>query len=164
MSRLVDRDDREGELALGLERAQADDAGRRLLGAADDLAELVAALLVEHADDVGAVVHRQLRAVVDGGLDVRVVRVVVLAADGEDGDPVLLHERRGDVVLRRERVRRAEDDVGAPRGQRPREVGGLGRHVQAGGDADAVERPLALEPLADRRRAPASAGRPTRCG
>ena len=69
--RLVDGDDREGELAVGLQRPQADDAGRRLLGAADDLGELVAALPVEHADHVGAVVHRELRAVVDGRLDVR---------------------------------------------------------------------------------------------
>ena len=35
--RLVDGDDRIGELALGLERLQPDHAGRRLLGAADDL-------------------------------------------------------------------------------------------------------------------------------
>ena len=41
--RLVDGDDREAELALGLERLQADDAGRRLLGAGDDVAELLAA-------------------------------------------------------------------------------------------------------------------------
>ena len=38
---------------------------------------------VQDADDVGAVVHRDLRAVVDRRVDVRVVGVVVLAADGE---------------------------------------------------------------------------------
>ena len=41
--RLVDRDHREAELALALERLQPDDAGRRLLRARDDVAELLAA-------------------------------------------------------------------------------------------------------------------------
>ena len=39
---------------------------------------------VQDADHVGAVVHREVRLVVDRGLDVRVVRVVVLALDRED--------------------------------------------------------------------------------
>jgi hypothetical protein len=69
---------------------------------------------VEDADHVGAVVHREVRLVVDGRLDVGVVRVVVLALDREDGHVVLGHERRGDVVLGRERVRGAEDDVAPP--------------------------------------------------
>ena len=51
-------------------------------------AELLA-LRMEDADDVGAIVHRDLRAVVDGRRDVRVVGVVVLALDGEDGHAVL---------------------------------------------------------------------------
>ena len=38
-----------------------------------------------------------------------------------------------------------------PAFERAREVGGLGRDVQAGGDAVAGERLLALEALADRR-------------
>ena len=147
---LVDRDDREGELALGLERLEPDDAGRRLLGPAEDLAQLVATVLVQDADHVGPVVHRQLRPVVDRGRDVRVVRLVVLAADGEDGNAVLGDERCGHVVLRGERVRRAEHDVGASRLQRAGEVRGLRRDVEAGRDADAVQRPLLLETLADR--------------
>ena len=148
--RLVDGDDREAELALGLEGLQADDAGGRLLRAGDHVAELLAARGVQHADHVGAVVHREVRLVVDRCLDVRVVRVVILALDGEARDVVLVHERRGDVVLCRERVRRAQHDVGAAGLQRPHEVRGLGRHVQAGRDAVAGERLLALEALADR--------------
>ncbi len=148
---LVDGDDREGELSLGLERPQADDAGRGLLGPADDVAELVAPLLVQHADDVGAVVHRQLRAMVDRGLDVGVVRVVVLAADGVDGDPVLLDQGRRYVVLRRERIRGAEDDVGPARVRACAPGWRSPGHVEAGGDTKTVERPLALEALADGR-------------
>src|SRR5205085_6180696 len=82
--RLVDGDDREAELALRLEGLEPDDARRRLLGAGDDLAELLAPRRVEDADHVSAVVHREVRLVVDGCLDVRVVGVVVLAFDRED--------------------------------------------------------------------------------
>ena len=163
-ARLVDGDDREAELAVALQRPQPDDAGRRLLGPGDHVAELLAAGRVEDPDHVGAVVHRHVRAVVDRRLEVLVVRVVVLALDRERRDPVCVDERRGDVVLGRERVRGAEHDLGAARLERPHEVRGLGRDMEAGGDAVAGERLLALEALADRDRAPASAGRPTRCG
>jgi hypothetical protein len=104
---------------------------------------------VKDADHIGAVVHRQVRLVVDSRLDVRVVRVVVLALDRKARDVVLVDERRGDVVLRRERIGRAQHDVRAARLQRPHQVGGLGRHVQAGGDAVAAQRLLALEALPD---------------
>ena len=40
-------------------------------------------------------------------------------------------------------------DLGAARLERAHEVGGLGRDVEAGRDAQAFERPLALEALAD---------------
>ena len=83
-ARVVHGDHRERERAVGLHRLQPDDAGGRLLHAGDDVAELLAAGAVENADHVGAVVHRQLRLVVDGRLDVAVVRVVVLALDRED--------------------------------------------------------------------------------
>ncbi len=148
--RLVDGDDREAELALRLERLQTDHAGGRLLGAGDDVAELLAPRRVEDADHVGAVVHGQVRLVVDGRLDVRVVGVVILTLDGEDGDVVLLDERRCDVVLSRQRIRGAQHDVGAARLQRPHQVRRLRRDVQARGDAVAGEGLVLLEPVADR--------------
>ena len=116
----------------------------------DDVAELVAPVRVKDADHVGAVVHRQMRLVIDRRLDVLVVRVVVLALDRERRDLVAVDERRRDVVLRGERVRRAQHHVGAAGLQGAGQVRGLGRHVQAGGDAVAGERLLALEALADR--------------
>ena len=64
-------------------------------------------------------------------------------------DPVLGDERGRDVVLGRERVGRREHDLRAARLERPHQVGGLGRDVEARADAQAVERPVALEPLAD---------------
>ena len=65
------------------------------------------------------------------------------------GDPVLGDERGRDVVLGRQRVRGREHDLGAAGLERAHQVGGLGRDVEARPDAQAVERPLALEPLAD---------------
>ena len=49
----------------------------------------VAALFVQGADQVGAVVHGHVRLVVEGGVDVLVVGLVVFALDGEDGDFVV---------------------------------------------------------------------------
>ncbi len=123
----------------------------RLLHPAEDVAELLPAMRMEDPDHVGAVVHRQLGLVVDGRLDVAVVGVVVLALDREDRDVELLDESGGDVVLGRERVRGAEHDVGAAGLQRPHQVRGLARHVQAGRDPVAGERLLGLEAVADRR-------------
>ena len=106
-------------------------------------------LLWSSDDEVAAVVHRELRVGVRDRVEVRVVGVAVLAAPGVDGDAVLRHERRRDVVLGRQRVARREHDLRAAGLERAHEVGRLGRDVQAGADAQAVERPLALEPLAD---------------
>ena len=66
---------------------------------------------------------------VDRGLDVAVVRVVVLVLDREDGDPVLVDEGGGDVVLGRERVGSAgaRRPPGPP--SRSDEVRRLRRHV-----------------------------------
>ena len=147
--RLVDRDDREAEGAVGGHRAEADHAGRRLLGAGQDLLDLVRSIAVEQRHQVAAVVHGQLRAGVGDRVEVRVVGVPVLAATGEHADPVLGDERGGHVVLGRERVAGGQDHVGAAGLERPHQVGRLGGHVQAGADAEAGERSLALEPLAD---------------
>ena len=60
---------------------------------------------------------------------------------GSSGVPVGADDDRGGgVVLRREDVARAPADVGAERGQRLDEHGGLDRHVQRAGDARALER------------------------
>ncbi len=51
-------------------------------------------------DEVGAVVHRDVRLVFQGGDDVLVIGVGVLAADGVDVNAEVLHQAGGDVVLR----------------------------------------------------------------
>ena len=82
-------------------------------------------------------------------VDVRVVGCVVLAADGVDADTVVVDERGGDVVLRAQRVARAEHQVGTSGAQRAHQVRGLGGDVEAGAYAHALERLLLLETLAN---------------
>ena len=94
--RLVDRDDRELERAVLRHRAEPDHAGGGLLGAGDHVVEQLAAALVQLGNEVGAVVHRDLRARVEHGLDMRVVPGRILALDGVCRDPVLARERRRD--------------------------------------------------------------------
>jgi hypothetical protein len=77
-------------------------------------AAMSGALAVQHADDVGAVVHGDVGPVVDAGVDVAVVGLVVLALDGVDAHAVLLDQGGGDRVLRAQRIGGAEHDVGAP--------------------------------------------------
>ena len=146
---LVDRDDREPELPVGGHRPQADDPGGRLFRPGVDLRDLVRALGVEQVHEVAAVVHRQLRMRVGDRPKVRVVRLVVLATPGERRDAVLGDQRGRDVVLGRQRVARGEHDLRAAGLERAHQVGGLGRDVEARADAQAVERPVALEALAD---------------
>ena len=147
--RLVDRDDRKAQRAVARHGAQPDHAGGRLLGAGDHVLEQLAATLVQLRDEVGAVVHRDLRARVEHRLDVSVIARGVLALDGERRDPVLARERRGHGILRGQRIARAEADLGAARLEGDREVCGLAGDVQACAETQTLERPLARESLAD---------------
>ena len=89
-------------------------------------------------------------AVLQRLVDVLVVRLVVLALDRERRDAVLGDQRGGDVVLRAERVAGAERELGAAVAQRERQVRRLGGDVEAGREADAAQRLLLREALADR--------------
>ena len=104
---------------------------------------------VEQRHEVAAVVHRQLRVGVGDRFEVGVVGVPVLAASGVDGDPVLGDQRGRDVVLGGQRVGGGQDDVRATGLERAHQVRRLGRDVQARPDPQPVERPVALEALAD---------------
>src|SRR5207245_7223020 len=68
----------------------------------------------------------------------------------EGGDALVQDEGRGDVILRGERIAGAETNLGSPRGERAGQIGGLGRHMQAGGDPDPREWSLSAESLAYR--------------
>ena len=104
---------------------------------------------MEGPNDVGAVIHRDVGLMRNGGANVLVVRLVVLALDREDLDAVIAHEVGGDIVLRREWVRGAERHVGATGLERNGEVRGFRRDVQTGGDTLSLERTLLGEPRLD---------------
>ena len=139
--RLVDRDDGIAEPALRRHGPHADHAGGGLLGPTLHAIEQLRSLGVERGHQVGAIVHRHLRPVIQRRRDVPVVGVAVLAFDGD--------QRGRDVILRGERIARAEHHVGSARCQRPHQVRGLGGDVQAGADSPALERPLRGESLAN---------------
>ncbi len=92
--RVVDGDDREFQRAVFGHGAEADHAGGGFFGAADDVLEQIGALGEELRDEVGAVVHGDLRLVVESGGDVRVVGGVVLTFDGVGGDVVVASRGR----------------------------------------------------------------------
>ncbi len=146
---IVDGDDGEVEDALPGHGVEADDASGGFLGAADDAFEAVAALGVENGDQIAAVVHGDLGLVVNGGHDVLVVGVVVLALDGIGLDIEVAGQRGGDVVLCGEGVGGAEGDVSTAVAEGDHEVGGLGGDVETGSDAEALEGLILDEILAD---------------
>ena len=67
-----------------------------------------------------------------GGADVLVIGGVVLPLDGIDRDAVVDDQRGGHVVLSRERVRGAEDEIGSAVRERARQVRGLAGDMETG--------------------------------
>ena len=100
-------------------------------------------------NNVGSVIHGEMRAMSDRGLDVPVVGGVVFALDGKRWDAFMLDQGRGDIILRAEGIRCAEPDVRTAGFQGNGEIGGFRRYVQASGDPHALERLLPFEAVAD---------------
>ena len=147
--RVVHGHDGIGQDPLAGHAREADDAGGRFLRAADDAGKKIPLLRVQHRDQVGPVVHGQVRPAFERRQDVAVVSVVVLALDREHGDAVVLDQGGRDSVLGGERIAAAQPHLRASGGKGAGEVGGLGRHVKAGRQAQALEGLLAREALAD---------------
>ena len=147
--RVVDGDDGELKLAGRGHRTQADDAGGCLFRAADDILQQVAALGVQHGDEVHAVIHRDVRLDVEHAVQMAVVLLSRLALDGVDRHLVVGHQRGGDVVLRAQRVGRGQRHLGTTGQQDAHEVRRLRGHVHGRGHADALERLFPLEALLD---------------
>ena len=118
---------------------------------------------VRERDQVGAVVERDLRPGGDQRRDAVGVGGGVLAVAGMDLG-ALGDERGRDLVLRRERVGRAQAGARAAGDQRADEVGGLARDVQAGRDTQPLERPRLPRSARGSSAGPASGRRPSRSG
>ena len=94
--RVVDGNDRHTQRPVRGHRLEAEDTGGRLFGRANDL--YVTTIGMQHSCEIGAIIHRDGRRVVEYGIDVLVVGVVVLAANREHRDP-LGDKSRSDVIL-----------------------------------------------------------------
>src|SRR6185312_11097596 len=86
---------------------------RSLFGAANHAVERVLPLGKQNADQISAVVHRDVRFVINRGQNVVVVGLVVLALDGENRNAVVAYQAGGDIILRGERIRSAKHNVRA---------------------------------------------------
>jgi hypothetical protein len=148
--RVVGRDDRERERALGGHPAQPDHAGRGRLASAPYLLQQGRRPRVQRVHQVAAVVDDQVgrpgAVEPQGQLDVAVVAGPVHPGPGEDRDPVPDGERRGDVVLGGQRVGGGQADRRPARAQQPQQHRRLGRDVQARRDGQPVKGPLVGEP------------------
>ena len=146
--RVVDCDHGNPQLTLGGERLETDDPGRGLLGRTDDLE--VTPLGVEELGEVGAVVHGHGRPIVEHRVEMLVVGLGGLAADGVDRD-ALGHQGGSHVVLGGQRVGSGEERLrtAVPQGQH--QVGRLRGDVETGGDDMPFQRTLLEEALADGR-------------
>ena len=109
----------------------------------------VAAVVQNH---VGAFALRALLAEVEDAVGVVPIVLQRLALDGEHGRAAG-GNRGGGVVLRAENVARGPAHVGAQRLQGFDQHGGLDRHVQAAGDARALQGLFLGEFIADRHQA-----------
>ncbi len=99
--RVVHGDDGIFEGAVLGHSTQADDPRGGLLGAADYAGHEVEALGDQQGHQIGAVVHGDLRLVLQSSGEMRIVRLVVLALNGKRRDAVVLHQAGSDLVLRR---------------------------------------------------------------
>ena len=135
--------DREGQRAGRRHPAQPGDPGRRGLAAAGHSRQQLGALGVQRVHQVAAVVHDQVGRAVQGAVQMGVVRLPVDARSRADEHPGLTRQRRRDVVLSRQRVRRGEVDPPPAGRDQPDQDGRLRRDVQAGRDRAPGERPLA---------------------
>ena len=148
--RVVGSDHRELKLALIGERAQAMDARRRLLRAADDTREQFTALRVQHVHEVASVVDDEVRLDVERLVDEGVVLLRRAVMPSEDVQTVL-DERCGHIVLCRQRVTARDGDLRTGMVEDLRHVGRLGLEVQCDDHLLARERLRDGEFLIDSR-------------
>src|SRR5437016_1530656 len=146
---IVHRDNGEAQHAFFGHGAQADHSRSGLFSAADHAVQRVFPLGVQHRHQVGAIIHRDMGFVIDGRHDVVVVAVAVLTLDGEYRNVVFAHQAGGYVVLRGQRIRGTENDVGSPIPKRNCQVGGFRGDMQAGGNAYSLQRQILDELLED---------------
>src|SRR5450631_879926 len=78
---------------------QSNYASGRLFGSTNHVRQFRLALGVQHGYEVRAIVHGELRFVIDRRHNVRIVGIVVLAFDRKNGNVVVAHQTGGYVIL-----------------------------------------------------------------
>ncbi len=146
---VIHRHDGKLQHAFLRHRPQPDHAGSSLFRPANHAFQRVGALGVQNRHQVSAIIHRDVRLVIDRRQNVVVVSVVVLALDGEDRNALIAHQAGRNIILRGERIRRAQHNVGSAVAQADRQVRRLRRNVQARRDANAFQRLVLDEFFAD---------------
>ena len=84
--------------------AEADHAGGGLLCAGDDSIHYVPTFRQGSGDEIGAVIHGEVRLMIERAEDVRIIRIVIFALNREGRDVVVANQRGGNIVLRAKRV------------------------------------------------------------
>src|SRR5260370_14712951 len=128
--RVVHGNDRMLQRAVLGHRAEADHAGGGFFRSGDYVGDEVGALGEQHGDQVRAVIHSELRLVLEGGAQVRIVSVVILSLDGESRNVVVALERGGAFVLRRQWIGGPDHAVGAAVSYRNPEISGVAGFMQ----------------------------------
>ena len=147
--RVIDRYHGVAQHAIFRHGAQTNHAGGCFLGPGQHPLQRVLALGVEDGNEVAPVVHRQVRLMIDGRHDVRVITVVVLAFDGVGRNPIVMRQRSGHVVLCGQWIGGAERNISAAVSKGNHQIRRLTGHVQACGHAHSLQRLVFDEFLAD---------------
>ena len=126
---VVDSDDRVSQLAFRREAVETDHSGCRLLCPAYDAIEHIRPGRMERGYQIGAIVHRDVGLVVQGGVEVFVVGLVVLTVNGICCDTVLGYQGRSHGVLGAQGVAGAEHHLSPTVAHRDYKVSCLRRDV-----------------------------------
>src|SRR5262249_17460868 len=97
---------------------------------------------MQQAHEVSAVIHRDGWPALEYRTQMTVVGVAIFVVNGVGRNVVFLNQRRGNIVLGRERVRRTAEYFRAAGLERAQQVGGFASDVQARAEALALEREL----------------------
>ena len=146
---VVHSDDRELQHAIGGHGLEPNHAGGRFFSRADQGLYQVGAVFENCRNQVGTIVHSDLRVVIERGLQVAVVGCIVFALDRKNRDFLIGHQRCRNIILGRERVRGGQHYIGTADGQHLHQIRRFCRHMQTGRNLDALQWALFLEALAD---------------
>ena len=95
---VVHKHHREPQPPLPVHRLEAENSGRGLLAATDDIRDELRITLVDHRDEVSAVIYDDVRAALDDSPDAVFIFLRGRPMDSEDVQP-LMHKSRSNIVL-----------------------------------------------------------------